>query len=381
MSTAPWFPFYAADYLGDTMDLTPEQHGIYVLLLALSWRRPTCSLPPDMKWIKRALASASDMHGNKFNVLVPPILDRFFARDENGDFFQKRLRKEREKSEKLSRNQRENVGKRWSRTKENNDLADTTVIPARASLQSQSQESSSFHSEDSRSPSLRSGDPATVEKVSKISSKGSRLPEGWQPSEALFAFGQAQGFTASEIRVVTATFGDYWRGVPGDRGRKVDWDATFRNWICKDVERRKGPHNGRSRQGNLVEADSNALSRSGPGVATCSPEMAVMSATLLFGCYRAAEASAPKVYLAAAEAVLRCYPERVAQVVCDPVHGLPSRSRFLPSIAEIKEACERANGTSHPPAGTVNPRGFVHDGRGGYDFLANPHGRRIFYDD
>ena len=53
---------------------------------------------------------------------------------------------------------------------------------------------------------------------------------------------------------MSATFSDYWRGVPGDRGRKVDWAATFRNWIRKDVERRKGPHNGRSRQGNLVEA-------------------------------------------------------------------------------------------------------------------------------
>ena len=106
-----------------------------------------------------------------------------------------------------------------------------------------------------------------------------------------------------------------------------------------------------------------------------------MSATLLFGCYRAAEASAPKVYLAAVEAVLRSYPERVVQAVCDPVNGLPSRAKWLPSVAEVRLACEKANGTWHPPAGTLSPNGVVHDGKGGYDFLANPHGRKYFYDD
>ena len=134
MTVAPWFPFYGADYTGDTGDLTLEEHGVYVLLLILAWRRPSCSIPDDLKWIKRALSTcASDVHGNRFNALVPPILDRFFTRDENGDFFQKRLRNERENFEKRSRNARENVGKRWSRTRENNDLADTTAIHARAS--------------------------------------------------------------------------------------------------------------------------------------------------------------------------------------------------------------------------------------------------------
>jgi hypothetical protein len=32
-----------------------------------------------MAWLKRALAAcASDMHGNRFNRLVPPLLNRFF---------------------------------------------------------------------------------------------------------------------------------------------------------------------------------------------------------------------------------------------------------------------------------------------------------------
>ena len=39
--------------------------------------------------------------------------------------------------------------------------------------------------------------------------------------------------------------------------------------------------------------------------------------------------------------MLAQYPEAAVAKVCDPVRGLPSTSKFLPSIAEIREACER----------------------------------------
>ena len=38
--------------------------------------------------------------------------------------------------------------------------------------------------------------------------------------------------------------------------------------------------------------------------------------------------------------MLASYPEAVAVKVCDPIRGLPSKSKWLPSIAEIREACE-----------------------------------------
>ena len=35
---------------------------------------------------------------------------------------------------------------------------------------------------------------------------------------------------------VFAKFADYWKEVPGSRGRKVDWIGTWRNWCRKEVE-------------------------------------------------------------------------------------------------------------------------------------------------
>ena len=37
-------------------------------------------------------------------------------------------------------------------------------------------------------------------------------------------------------RAVTARFEDYWRAVPGAKGVKVDWEATWRNWLRREFE-------------------------------------------------------------------------------------------------------------------------------------------------
>jgi uncharacterized protein YdaU (DUF1376 family) len=147
----PWLPLYVNDYFADTLDLTTEQHGVYVLLLMIEWRRGG-GIPNDPAFIKRALgAAASDMHGNRFNRLVQPILERFFALDSEGNWRNNRLGKELEKANKFSGKQKEKAEKRWAETNKNNDLENAAAMPASAQ-QSQSQS----HSKDS---SLRSESP------------------------------------------------------------------------------------------------------------------------------------------------------------------------------------------------------------------------------
>jgi hypothetical protein len=67
---------------------------------------------------------------------------------------------------------------------------------------------------------------------------------------------------------------------------------------------------------------------------------AAKRARLLFGCYRKGDANDPETYVAAITAVLSRFPEDVIKQVTHPAKGLPIRTDFLPTVAEVHRACE-----------------------------------------
>ena len=60
----------------------------------------------------------------------------------------------------------------------------------------------------------------------------------------------------------------------------------------------------------------------------------------MFGCYRKQDANDPEIYVAAIGATLNEFPPAVIDFVTDPRTGLPSRLKWLPTVAEVREACE-----------------------------------------
>ena len=73
----------------------------------------------------------------------------------------------------------------------------------------------------------------------KSSARGCRIPENWNPGPEGYAFASQNGFTPQEINNETAEFCDYWRGVSGQKGVKLDWLATWRNHIRRQSKFRK----------------------------------------------------------------------------------------------------------------------------------------------
>lgn len=65
-----------------------------------------------------------------------------------------------------------------------------------------------------------------------------------------------------------------------------------------------------------------------------------MAARRLFGSFRKGEANDPETYVAAVLTVLMDYPDAIVNEVCHPGRGLPSRCDFLPTMKELKDACE-----------------------------------------
>lgn len=67
------------------------------------------------------------------------------------------------------------------------------------------------------------------------SPRGSRLPADFPtPTEIAFCRSERPDLDAD---LLAAKFRDYWLGVPGAKGRKCDWPATWRNFVRSEFSR------------------------------------------------------------------------------------------------------------------------------------------------
>lgn len=66
----------------------------------------------------------------------------------------------------------------------------------------------------------------------------SRLPDDWKPKENDIQV-MSEHFPEIDIKLEAHAFRDYWKSVAGVKGKKADWDATFRNWI-RNTHKRSG---------------------------------------------------------------------------------------------------------------------------------------------
>ena len=99
MATLPYIQLYVSDYLADTMHLTAEEHGAYMLLIMNYWQ--TEKPIPENR-----LQGVTRMFNDRWDS-VKQTLNEFFEIDENGDWFHKRiqldLQKVKEKSKQASK--------------------------------------------------------------------------------------------------------------------------------------------------------------------------------------------------------------------------------------------------------------------------------------
>ena len=73
--------------------------------------------------------------------------------------------------------------------------------------------------------------------LSKRRKKGSRLSNEARLSEEGRKFALSRGFSEVEILELWNGFVDYWIARAGAGGSKLDWEATWRNWIRKQNPR------------------------------------------------------------------------------------------------------------------------------------------------
>ena len=74
----------------------------------------------------------------------------------------------------------------------------------------------------------------TEVKKKRTATRGTRLPADWKPNPELVAWSKAER-PDLDLRKVFEEFKDYWSSVSGSGGVKLNWDATWRNWVRKQT--------------------------------------------------------------------------------------------------------------------------------------------------
>jgi len=104
MTEFPYMPLFTDAYLGDTLHLSTEEHGAYLLLLMATWRSRDCHLEDDDTRLARMAGV-----GIKKWTKMRPVIEAFFTVDARG-WTQKRLLSERSRAATL-RDQKSRAGK------------------------------------------------------------------------------------------------------------------------------------------------------------------------------------------------------------------------------------------------------------------------------
>ena len=222
-------PLFTDAFISDTLHLTAEETGAYLMLLMVAWRSQNCDLPCDDKKLAK-YARCTPARWRKIRGNIIP----FFDQNERGCFEQKRLTKERLYVENRRDIKRVN-GTKGGRPKSlKNKEPEKPIGSVSVNL------NETYSKAPTPTPT-----PIKEKKVAKApQKKGTRLSETWVLSPEEKSFAAAQGLTPQEIFNEADKFRDYWTALSGQRATKRDWTATWRNWIRN---RRSAPGQGQRR--------------------------------------------------------------------------------------------------------------------------------------
>lgn len=230
MAELPFFPMAIDAYWADTKHLTDAEHGRYHLILYELWRAPNRRLPNDDAWLARRFARSVERVVEELR----PLISEFCQSDGNW-ITQTRVTKEFLRAQKVTKQRREAAKSRWNKDK---DKSERISGHGASRIAAAHEPTPTLTPTVKEKESKKESPPASqvppkggelelpgMDKPARAD-RGTKIDPGWKPSEDLRQFAKSLGLDPD---AVTAEFVDYWKGIPGAKGRKSDWPGTFRN--------------------------------------------------------------------------------------------------------------------------------------------------------
>ena len=202
-----YYQFNIGDYQSHTAHLTEMEDLAYRRLLDWAYLHEA-PIPLDVEQISRLIRMRS--HSD----CIASVLQEFFVRTENG-WVSHRVQQEIEAVGTKKEKARASANARWNAN----------------ALRTQS---------DSNAPITHNTLPKTQDtSVGAVApaKKASRMTEDWQLPRAWGEWAVAEhNLSADTVRLEASKFRDYWLAKAGKDGAKLDWSATWRNWVRNSLE-------------------------------------------------------------------------------------------------------------------------------------------------
>jgi uncharacterized protein YdaU (DUF1376 family) len=199
-----YYSFHVSDYIHDTAHLSLYEDLAFRRLLDLYYTSEK-PIPNKTHEVSRRIRMANQINA------VQTVLEEFFMYDiENDCWFHKRCDETILAYQAKAERNRE-VGKLGGRPK-----ANPNAIPQETQVVSKDNPN--------QEPITNNHKPI------KENKKGSRLSQDWFLSKSMGDWA-TQERPDLDVRQVAEQFKDYWIAQAGQKGVKLDWDATWRNWV------------------------------------------------------------------------------------------------------------------------------------------------------
>jgi len=205
-----YYQFNIGDYQSHTSHLSDIEDLVYRRLLDWYYLHE-CPIPFDLNEISRQIRMRS--HSD----CIASVLQEYFEKSDDG-WIHHRANKELAKAGDKSQKASASAKARWSKK-------DANALPTQS-------EGNATHN---TLPKTQDTEPKTQKnKLGKRLANDWVLPNEWE----YWANKERPDLNAAQV---ADQFKDYWIAQPGQKGTKLDWEATWRNWVRNTKALKQNP--------------------------------------------------------------------------------------------------------------------------------------------
>lgn len=214
-----WYKREPQAFLDGVQGMGPEMIGAYAVIIDLLYARAG-KTPRDDRHLSGILGCSI----RKARALTDALIERGKIQVQDGFITNSRAfqvsKSKRNLSEIRAKAGRKG-GENRSKNSKNNDLGEANAL-------SKTQADKRKRREEEKEEAY----------ASSKKKRGTRIKDDWVLPKDWGEWALAEGWPEHAIRLEAQKFHDHWKAAPGQKGVKLDWQATWRNWMRNSKSRK-----------------------------------------------------------------------------------------------------------------------------------------------